>query len=76
MKTLVGANYPSTDIDYTGLTDISGNPYNPPAIIWRFLAGVSSIAGVALPSNQGFHYNLEMTYYVEFWEQTNEQQGL
>lgn len=76
MKTLVGANYPSTDIDYTGTMDISGNPYNPPTIQWRFLAGVSSIAGVALPSSQGFHYNVEMTYYVEFWEQVWEQQGL
>lgn len=76
MKTLVGANYPSTDVDYSGITDYTGNPYNPPAIQWRFIPGVCSVAGAALSTSQGWHYNLEMTYYVEFWEQTNEQQYL
>ncbi|ACQ78156.1 hypothetical protein [Circovirus-like genome RW-A] len=76
MKSLVGANYPSTDIDYSGTTDVLANPYNAPAIEWRFLAGISSVAEVALPTTQSYHYNLEMTYYVEFWEQTWEAQGL
>lgn len=70
MKTLVGANYPSTDIDYSGVTDITGNPYQAPPIIWGFYAGVSTVAQIALPSAVSVHYNLEITYYVEYFEQT------
>lgn len=76
MKTVVGSNYPSTDIDYSGITDLSGNPYQQPLIIWNMLVGISTVAQIALPTTQSVHYNLELTYYVEFFEQTWEQQGL
>lgn len=76
LKTLVGANYPSTDIDYSGTTDVIGNPYNSPAIEWAVLFGHTSVAGVPIALDDTIHWQLEMTFYVEFWEQTWDQQAL
>lgn len=78
MKTLVGANYPNTDIDYTGttITPVITNAYGSPAIEWALLFGHASVAGVPIASDDTVHWQLELTYYVEFWEQTWENQGL
>lgn len=76
LKHLAGNNYPKTDIDYSGVTDVTGNPYNQPETTWSFLAGFASVAGIALPTAASIHYNLTITYYVEYSEQVWEQQGL
>ncbi len=76
MKTLVANNLANTDVDYAGTTDALGNPYNAPAITWQTLFGVTSVAGVVLEPTDSWHYNIEMTYYVEYFEQTWQQQQL
>lgn len=76
MSRLTGSNLTKTALQYTAITDVSGNPYNAPAEQWSFNYGVTSVAELVLASQQSFHYNLEVTYYVEFFEQVREQQGL
>lgn len=76
MKTLVASNLASTDVDYAGTTDLISNPYNSPAITWQTLFGITSVAGVVLEPADSWHYNVEMTYYVEYFEQTWQQQSL
>lgn len=76
LKTLVGASYPTTDIDYSGTTDVIGNPYNAPTINWNLFYGISTVAQGAWASGNSVHYNLELTYYTEFFEQTWDQQNL
>lgn len=76
MKTLTGNKFPNTDLDYTSFTDSLGNPYNTPPETWLFYAGICTVNQLAMSSTESVDYNLELTYYVEFWEQVNEQQNL
>lgn len=76
IKKMTGSNLANTDIDYAGITDVSGNPYNSPANTWFLNTGVTSVAEIAMSSTQSYHYNVEITYYVEYFEQVREQQGL
>jgi len=76
IKKMSGSDLARTDMNYASITDVTGNPYNSPANIWYLVAGMTTAAQVALSSTQSYHYNLELTYYVEYFEQVREQQGL
>jgi len=64
------------DLDYAGITDVTGNPYQALANQWWLVTGVTSVGENALGVSVGYEYNLELTYYVEYYEQVREQQSL
>lgn len=76
VKKLMGSDIARTSLAYTSITDTSGNPYNSPTEKWNLNFGVTSAGQVVLPVSASFHYNLELTYYVEYFEQIREQTGV
>jgi len=73
---LTGSNNAKTDMDYAGITDVTGNPYQSPENTLSMQCGVTTVDESAMSVTNSVAYNLQLTYYVEYFEQIREQQNL